>query len=287
MRMATVLGSALLAALAISAGAGTTTAGRVADCSKATAKQLVNQYHLNNFLLPDPVGQVLCGSFTGPASQAMAVPILAPTCWGIQQWAVFSFDGSAWQLVLDQLRFIFPLVAVGSDIRERSPVFRAGDPRCLPSGGSHWRLWHWDGSKLVAGPWSKPTGGQNKLTEGGFKTPSGNIFCNYHRLGGHTPSLLCAIRSGIKPPAPRKGPGCTRALWPGIYPTGKAFWYGSTCPGHDEPQGPVPDLAKKILHYGASWSWNGMHCTSKFAGLTCRNKSGHGFFMSRARTRLL
>ena len=29
-----------------------------------------------------------------------------------------------------------PLVAVGADIRETAPVFRPGDPRCVPSGGS-------------------------------------------------------------------------------------------------------------------------------------------------------
>jgi hypothetical protein len=286
-RATIVLGVALLAALVISAGARTTTHARAADCSAATAKQLVNQYQLNYFLLPDPVAQVLCGSFTGPGSQAMAVAVRAPTCWGTQNWAVFSFDGSAWQLVLSQSRFIFALVAVGSDIRERSPVFRAGDPRCLPSGGSHWRLWHWDGSKLVAGPWSKPSGGQNKSKSGGFRTPSGNIYCNYYGFGGYPPFLFCSIRSGIKPPPPRKGPGCTRAFWTVLHGTGRAAWGGSTCPGHDAPEGPHRELAKKVLRYGQSWSWNGMHCKSAFAGLTCRNKSGRGFFMSRTRTRLL
>src|SRR5262249_48836907 len=88
------------------------------DCSKAAARPLTEQYHLNDFSLPNPVLQVLCGPFTGPGSEAMAITIGAPTCWSPQRWAVFSFSGGAWKLVLDQHKFIFPLVAVGSDIRE-------------------------------------------------------------------------------------------------------------------------------------------------------------------------
>jgi hypothetical protein len=105
----------------------------------------------------------------------MAVAIAAPTCWGRQRWAVFNFTGGAWQLVLDKIDWIFELKAVGSDIRERSPVFRAGDPRCLPSGGSRTRPWHWDGTKLVAGPWKRVTRGEPKAR--GFYSPSKNIYC--------------------------------------------------------------------------------------------------------------
>ncbi|HEX6700872.1 MAG TPA: DUF6636 domain-containing protein [Gaiellaceae bacterium] len=148
----------------------------------------------------------------------------------------------------------------------------------------------------MAGPWKQVTPPKKKSnpkpqasSSGGFRTPSGNIFCNYafgYVSDTPVPFLYCGIKSGIKPPAPRKAPGCTRALWPSIRRTGGAVWVGSTCPGHDEPQGPVADLARTVLRYGKSWSWNGMRCTSAFAGLTCRNQDGHGFFMSTARTRL-
>src|SRR5437879_13782719 len=90
----------------------------------------------------------------------MAITIGAPTCWGTQRWVVFGFTGGVWQLVLDQRRFIFPLVAVGSDIRETTPVFRPGDARCLPSGGSHARIWHWDGTRLAPGAWTQVTKGK-------------------------------------------------------------------------------------------------------------------------------
>lgn len=153
-----------------------------ADCSKAAARELVEQHNLNGFALPDPVVQVLCGPFTGTGSEAMAITIGAPTCWGTQRWAVFRFADGDWQLVLDRSVFVFPLVAVGADIQETTPVFRPGDSRCNPSGGSHARIWHWDGSRLVAGPWKQVTKGESEARGGesearGFYSPSHNIAC--------------------------------------------------------------------------------------------------------------
>lgn len=142
----------------------------------------------------------------------------------------------------------------------------------------------------AGGGGSVPSSSKKQPSSGGFSTPSGNIFCNYQTAvalnGGPSPFLYCAINSGIKPPAPRKGPTCTRALWPAIAPTGPASWQGSTCPGQDETQGPVAQLARQVLRYGQRWSWQGMQCTSTFSGLTCRNRSRHGFFMSSSRTNL-
>lgn len=37
----------------------------------------------------------------------------------------------------------------------------------------------------------------------------------------------------------------------------------------------------KVLRYGQRWSRGGFTCLSRKAGLRCRNKSGHGFFLSR------
>jgi hypothetical protein len=143
-----------------------------ADCSRTTATQLVQRFHLNNFEVADPVEQVLCGPFTGPGSEAMAVAIGgAPTCWPVQRWAVFSFSNGAWKLVLDQPSFLIPpLVAVGSDIKETTPVYRVGDARCTPSGGTQARTWHWDGTRLVAGAWTQVTAGK-PLTSMDFDSP--------------------------------------------------------------------------------------------------------------------
>jgi hypothetical protein len=122
------------------------------ECSKETATRAVNEHELNAFLLPDPVMQVLCGSFTGPGSTAMAVTIAASTCWSPQFWAVFDFAGGAWRPVYDEWTFVAAdLEAVGDDLRVTTAVHQIGDGRCGPSGGTEARIFHWDGSRLIAG----------------------------------------------------------------------------------------------------------------------------------------
>jgi Family of unknown function (DUF6636) len=44
-------------------------------------------------------------------------------------------------------------------------------------------------------------------------------------------------------------------------------------------------LPPRVLGYGTTWSGGGLRCTSAVNGLICRNKSGHGFFLSRERWR--
>jgi hypothetical protein len=259
-------------------------------CSKATATQLVNEHHLNSFLLHDPVRQVLCGAFTGPHSQAMAIAIAAPTCWGIQRWAVFHIIGSAWQLAPDRHEFVFlPLVAVGGDIRVTSPVFRPGDPRCLPSGGKHARVWHWNGTRFVAGAWKQVTPGvKTTPSRSGassyFRTPTGNIVC-FHAGARPGPALvLCGIKSGLKPAPPRRS--CTEGEFVSdrveLRVTGR-----TEVPSCAGDPGPFVGLhvGAHVLGYGKTWSGSGLRCTSAIAGLTCRNRSRHGFFLSRAHWR--
>jgi hypothetical protein len=208
----------------------------------------------------------------------MVVAIQAPTCWGLQRWAVFSLSRGTWQLVLDRPGFIHPLVAVGSNLRETAPVYRPGDARCLPSGGKHARLWHWDGTRFVAGPW-KQVGRPPAPSSGYFKTPSGNIVC------GYSPSHVgCRIKSGLKPPPPPRRPGCTTTNDVFLGTTGRTRTGRSVCPG--EPEGDAGVLAyesvARPLAYGTTWSAGGLRCASALTGLTCRNASGHGFFLSRA-----
>jgi hypothetical protein len=163
----------------VSAATSSATPRASGTCSQATARQLIAEHELNAFLLPNPVEQLLCGPFTGPGSQAMVIAIgPMPTCWPVQRWVVFSLTAGAWKLVLDQSEFINPpLVAVGSDIRESAPVFRPGDPRCIPSGGTHTRIWHWDGTRLTAGPWKQVTPGP--VRSAAFYSPlPGAISCS-------------------------------------------------------------------------------------------------------------
>ena len=109
---------------------------------------------------------------------------------------------------------------------------------------------------------------------GSFKTPSGNIVCGYG-----SGSIGCGIATGLKP-APKNT--CTDLDYSGkrmsVHTSGRAVL--DLCAGD-----PGPFLFTKtapVLAYGSSWRGDGITCASRRAGLTCKNRSGHGFFMSRA-----
>jgi hypothetical protein len=59
------------------------------------------------------------------------------------------------------------------------------------------------------------------------------------------------------------------------------------CPGDDEGDaGPLAfEQVARVLAYGRTLRVGGIRCTSAVTGLTCRNRSGHGFFLSRERWR--
>ena len=40
------------------------------------------------------------------------------------------------------------------------------------------------------------------------------------------------------------------------------------------------------LAYGRTWTWHGFTCKSERRGLTCRNRSRHGYFLSRGSQRV-
>jgi hypothetical protein len=265
-----------------------------ADCSTATALRVAKEF-LWTPLLSKPIGQVLCGRFTGAGSEAMAVTFNAPTCWSPQGWAVFQFTDGDWRLVLVR-RGVFlagPLVAVGADIRETTPVFLPRDTtRCNPTGGTRARIWHWNGSQFTAGAWKqvkppvkKPTA-PPRAKDGYFKTPSGNIIC-YHSPGPvdrPVAFLGCGVKTGLKPAPPRRP--CENGGYAGdrveLFATGRTRV--PPCAGDPGPfTGYV--VGARVLGYGKTWSGGGLSCRSEFKGLTCRNRSGHGFFLSRTRWR--
>ena len=62
--------------------------------------------------------------------------------------------------------------------RETVSIYRDGDPRCCPSGGTKTRVWHWNGSRFVAGPSKHMTSGEGGAqTPLRFDSPSRNINC--------------------------------------------------------------------------------------------------------------
>jgi hypothetical protein len=127
---------------------------------------------------------------------------------------------------------------------------------------------------------------------GYFKTPSGNIQCDYGYPGKFT-YVRCGIRSGLKPPPPTRGPNCSVPDRISLSPSGRPALSRSICPG--EPEGDAGPFAGgqpgtppvPVLRYGQSWSGGSLRCTSAFSGLTCRSRAtGHGFFLSRRRWRV-
>jgi hypothetical protein len=104
----------------------------------------------------------------------------------------------------------------------------------------------------------------------GFWMPSRNIACA--AFSAPKPYLRCDVLSGVRP-APH---GRCELDWTGysLRLRGRAF---ATCAGDT-----VAGLSKRVLAYGTTWRALGFTCLSRAAGLRCRNRDGHGFFLSRA-----
>ena len=104
-----------------------------------------------------------------------------------------------------------------------------------------------------------------------FKTPSGNIGCLYDSSPAY---LRCDIGSGLRP-VPARPKGC-ELDWGFSLNMGRTGRARVTCAGDT-----ALDPRAKVLRYGTSWRRGPFRCTSRTAGLTCRNAAGHGWFMSR------
>ena len=104
-----------------------------------------------------------------------------------------------------------------------------------------------------------------------FRMPSKNIACGYFTGFGPV-TLRCDIFSGLKP-RPR---GKCDNDWVGVsMGRGKA---GPTCAGDT-----VYDPKAPVLKYGSVWKRGPFTCLSLLIGLSCTNRTGHGFFLSKER----
>jgi hypothetical protein len=111
-----------------------------------------------------------------------------------------------------------------------------------------------------------------------FATPSRNIGCI-----GTGAFVRCDIAETRADPPPR--PASCRLDW------GTAFEVERRGRGHGLCVGdtalPSPGERIRILRYGTTIRLgNGLRCTSRRTGLTCLNRAGHGFLLSRARIRV-
>ncbi|MFN2469882.1 MAG: DUF6636 domain-containing protein [Gaiellaceae bacterium] len=108
-----------------------------------------------------------------------------------------------------------------------------------------------------------------------FRTPSRNIACAVYVIEG-VPDLRCDVLSGLRPEPSRRCDGD----WTGasMRPRGRA---GAVCAGDT-----VYDPRAPVLAYGRTWERSGFRCRSRHTGLTCANRSKHGFLLARERWRL-
>ena len=123
-----------------------------------------------------------------------------------------------------------------------------------------------------------------KISHGGL-APSVSMPVPFAATTGGLGSVtggLGSVTGTLGSPPPTR-PGCSRAYWVFLAATGRARTGGSYCPGEDAPDaGPFAgEPVAQVLAYGTRWSSGGLRCTSAVEGLTCRNTSGHGFFLSR------
>lgn len=109
-----------------------------------------------------------------------------------------------------------------------------------------------------------------------FETPSENIQCSVGQERGYS-DLFCTIIERQGPPAAPRPAGCT-------------LDWGHSFAMRD--RGPVQMICQTIsrnkdaydrAEYGVTGTFGGFTCHSSTKGLDCRNRDGHGFFLSRAR----
>jgi hypothetical protein len=111
------------------------------------------------------------------------------------------------------------------------------------------------------------------LRSGDFQTPSGNIVCTVQNHAVIGPfrgqrTLFCTVFSE----ASRRG----QRMWTmRVAGRPRVIWIAANI----ETEAPV-------LAYGRTWLSVGFKCTSQRRGVTCWNKSRHGFFLSREGQRL-
>jgi hypothetical protein len=146
--------------------------------------------------------------------------------------------------------------------------------RVVASGAEGWALSGGGGRQWIVCCQAAPAAATTASDASYFHTPTNNIHCmgsNYD----DGPNLRCDLRqmSNPRPAAPADCPldyGDSYNITPNGL-VGTLVCHGDTV---ELPGSPV-------LAYGAAWQAFGFTCRSAADGLTCTNRSGHGFFLAR------
>ncbi len=112
-----------------------------------------------------------------------------------------------------------------------------------------------------------------------FKTPSDNIYCGYDDNDGKA-YVRCDIKSYT--PTTRKRPADCELDWGYAFAIGALDKRGSILCAGDTVINPQAEA----LSYGTSWKRKSITCGIEETGVTCANRKGRGFFLSRAEQRV-
>ena len=208
-----------------------------------------------------------------PGSEAMAVTFVFPTCWPVQRWVVFRFDGTDWRPIVDVGSYLSaPLEAAGSDIRETARRPPARRP-ALPAERRHARA-------PVA--LERHPSGRGPVDAGDARQAAQDAFFNSPRAVG--------TQCGLSDPGPYAGVRCQSVKTPAALPAdGDAQRQRARLdlPGRGNPQplqprqlgrGRGPDArVRQQVDVGR------FRCASLRTGVKCTLiKTGQGFLISRS-----
>ena len=125
-----------------------------------------------------------------------------------------------------------------------------------------------------------PAGVARADTLTAFHTPSGNIHC-LGIMGAEGAFVDCELIERDNPVPLLARPADCDLDWGQRFTISEAGPAAMACHGDT-----VRDPNGAVLPYGASLRFGSIACASSERGLECRNASGHGFFLSRARQAL-
>jgi hypothetical protein len=117
-----------------------------------------------------------------------------------------------------------------------------------------------------------------------FKTSSGRIVCEWappdRFYNVKWTFILCGVTTGLRPAIPKTGLDCREFRY-----TGNRVGMRSTgrvellpCLGDAQPFNGA--VYAPVLRNGATWRHGGIGCAAATSSLICRNRDGHGFFLS-------
>ncbi len=96
------------------------------------------------------VDKLICADLDGDGRTDMAFSVFSGGTAGDTAWVALRSTATGWKLVYRDLQdYKVALKRDGRDVVETTPVYRANDPNCCPSGGFDHRRFRWNGRTLA------------------------------------------------------------------------------------------------------------------------------------------